>query len=175
MNRRSSIGSLAVLAAVAVVAVLVSSAALAQTGGPYSYYSVTPCRVVDTRCTPGVVDASCPGVAVGNGIPALVGNAAGRNFTMRGNCGVPTSAAAVSLNATIIPQTATPGNFFLTLWPSGGTMPTVSTLNFTQADVALANGAIVPLKASGTPDLAAFVATFDNAHLILDITGYFAP
>lgn len=175
MNRRSSLGSLAAMAALAVVVVLASSAALAQTGGPYSYYSVTPCRVVDTRCTPGVVDAGCPGVATGNGIPALVGNGAARDFTMRGNCGVPAGAAAVSLNATIIPLTVTPGNFFLTLWPSGGTMPTVSTLNFTQSDVALANGAIVPLKASGTPDLAAFAATFDTAHLILDITGYFAP
>lgn len=175
MNRRSSLGSLAVAAAVALAAVLVSSAALAQTGGPYSYYSVTPCRVVDTRCTPGVVDANCPGVAAGNGVPALVGNGAARSFTMRGNCGVPTAAAAVSLNATIVPQTATVGNFFLTLWPAGGSMPTVSTLNFTQADIALANGAIVPLGASGSPDLSAFVATYDTSHLILDITGYFAP
>ena len=41
-----------------------------------------------------------------------------------------------SLNATVVPLTTTAGNFFLTLWPSGGGQPVVSTLNFTQADTA---------------------------------------
>lgn len=142
--------------------------------GPYSYFAVTPCRVVDTRCQTGVATGGCPFLDTPNGQPALVGNGPPRDFKMRGNCGVPTTAVAVSLNATIVPQTSTPGNFYLSLWPSGGAQPTVSTLNFTQNDVALANGAIVPVS-TNTNDLSAFASTFNTAHLILDITGYFAP
>lgn len=138
------------------------------------YYPVTPCRVVDTRCAPGVATEFCPLLAAPNGTPAMIGNGTPRSFKMRGNCGVPTTATAVSLNATVLPQTAVPGNFFLTLWPSGGAMPVVSTLNFTESDTAIANGAIVPISTAAN-DLTAFTATFDTAHLIIDITGYFAP
>lgn len=138
------------------------------------YYPLTPCRVVDTRCEPGAATEFCPLLAAPNGLPAMVGNGVPRSFMMRGNCGVPTSATAVSLNATVVPLTAVPGNFFLTLWPSGGSMPVVSTLNFTESDTAIANGAIVPIS-TATNDITAFTATFDTAHLILDITGYFAP
>jgi hypothetical protein len=91
-----------------------------------------------------------------------------RDFTVRGNCGIPTTAKAVSLNVTITGATQ---SSFLTLWPSGGARPVVSTINFNQNDPALANGAIVGVSTTAT-DLSVY-NNFGNAHVILDVTGYF--
>lgn len=140
-------------------AALLPSLAEAQ-AGPFQYYALTPCRVADTRNANGV-----------NGGPVVVGNGGARNFRIQGNCGVPVGAAAVTLNVTIAGPT---GSGFLTIWPSGGAQPLVSTINFTTADAALANGAIVPLS-SNTDDLSIFYGGAGTVHVILDVTGYFAP
>ncbi len=124
--------------------------------GPYQFFAVAPCRVVDTRNPAGT-----------NGGPILGSNAQ-RDFAVRGNCGVPTSAKAVSLNVTITGATT---SSFLTLWPSGGARPNVSTINFAQTDVALANGAIVGLSTAST-DLSVYNNS-GSVHVILDVTGYF--
>lgn len=134
---------------------ILAGAAEAQSG-PLQYYAISPCRVVDTRNANSV-----------NGGPILSSGVT-RNFAVRGNCGVPTTAKAVTMNVTVN-QPSAPSH--LTLWPSGGTMPTVSTINFTNADGALANGAIVPLS-TATQDLSA-ASCCANVHLILDVTGYF--
>jgi hypothetical protein len=128
---------------------LFASALHAQTG-PYSFFAITPCRAVDTR-------GSSP-----------VGQGQQRNFAIRGVCGVPTTAAAVSINVSITGATTTS---FLTVWPTGGARPNVSTINFTAADQALGNGAIVGLGTTPT-DLAVFNAS-GSVHVLIDITGYF--
>jgi hypothetical protein len=106
-----------------------------------------------------------------------------QNFKVRGvgqwdgtgDCGVPTSAVAVSLNATLV----TPGsNGNFRIWPYGGTMPTVSTLNPLKTDTAIANGAIVPLPAynPSNPDISVRFTAYpkeSGVHLVLDVTGYF--
>jgi hypothetical protein len=58
----------------------------------------------------------------------------------------------------------------LTLWPAGVPQPFVSTLNAYDGQVT-ANMAIVPAGTAGA--INAFAT--QNTHLILDITGYFAP
>jgi hypothetical protein len=145
-----------------VVAATVLTASLATAAGPLQFYSVTPCRVVDTRGPNGLTGGP-PLAAFGT-----------RNFPMRGRCGIDSAAIAVSLNVTVV----TPGSSgYLTLWPSGTTQPVVSTINFTPADTALANGAIVPL-ASGpmsNSEVAVFNGSPAATHLLLDVTGYFAP
>ena len=64
---------------------------------------------------------------------------------------------------------------FFSMWPAGGTFPVVSTLNFLAGEPAIANGAIVPLGASATQDLALAYGTAGGGqtHAILDVTGYF--
>ena len=119
------------IAAVAFFACGMAVSASAQTG-PYQFFALTPCRVVDTRNATGV-----------NGGPAL--GATSRDFQIRGFCGVPTTARAVSLNVTVTNAT---GFSWLTLWPSGQPMPVVSTINFDASVSALANGAIVGLSAN---------------------------
>ena len=138
------------------IAGMLSAVSAAAQTGPYQFFAVAPCRVVDTRNPTST-----------NGGPIL-GTGTQRNFAIRGSCGVPTTAKAVSLNVTVTAATTTS---FLTLWPSGGTRPVVSTINFTQNDAALANGAIVGLSTSST-DLSVFNSS-GNVHVILDVTGYF--
>jgi hypothetical protein len=129
--------------------------AFAQSG-PYQYFPLSPCRAVDTR----------GGVST-NGGP-IMGTDSTRNFQMRGVCGVPTTAKAVSLNVTVTQATA---GSWLAVWPSGQTRPVVSMINFEPSDPALANGIIVGLS-TNTQDLSVY-NNFGNVHVIIDITGYF--
>jgi serine protease len=144
-----------VLLAVSAVLLFGAATASAQTG-PFSFFAVAPCRVVDTRNPVST-----------NGGPVM-GQGVTRTFAIRNNCGVPAGAAAVSLNVTV--ANATTGSF-LTIWPAGITRPVVSTINFTQNDPSLANGAIVALGA-GSPDLSVFNSG-GSVHVIIDITGFF--
>ena len=91
-----------------------------------------------------------------------------RMFTVPSSaCSIPTTAQAYVTNATVIPS----GVFgFLTMWPGGQNRPTVSTLN--AIDGALtSNAAIVPAGPGGGIQ----VYTSDASHMLLDISGYFAP
>ena len=96
-------------------------------------------------------------------------------------CGIPATAKAVSLNATIVTPTV---DGFFSMWPSGGVFPVVSTINFLAFEPALANGAIVPLSAAPVAcplpgpgcDLSLAYGTANGAgttHAVLDVTGYF--
>lgn len=114
-----------------------------------SYYPTNPCRVFDTRTTNGPVLTGQRDVAV----PASV-------------CGLPATAKAYSLNATVVPPAALG---YLTLWPSGGTMPVVSTLNALEGGI-VSNAAIVPTL---NGSITAFASA--TTELILDANGYFAP
>jgi hypothetical protein len=85
---------------------------------------------------------------------------------MLSGCGAPAAAQSFVLNATVVP----PAPFgFLTLWPQGATKPFVSTLNAGDG-VVTSNMAIVPT----TNGLISSFAS-DPVHLVLDISGYFAP
>ena len=116
-----------------------------------SLYPVVPCRVLDTR-------------TVGNGQPfsgTLVVDVLGSP------CAPPSTAQAYVFNATVVP----PGPLgFLSLWPDGGSLPVVSTLNAADGAVT-SNMAIVPASKQGKIDAYAT----DLTQLILDISSYFAP
>jgi DNA-binding beta-propeller fold protein YncE len=119
--------------------------------------NVTPCRLVDTRGADGQF-----------GGPAIPGGTY-RSFPIpqNTNCNIPSSAAAYSLNVTVVPIT-TLG--YLTIWPTPETQPLVSTLNSPDGRVK-ANAAIVPAGVSGS--VSVYVSNTTN--VILDIDGYFAP
>jgi hypothetical protein len=121
----------------------------------YDYYTLSPCRLVDTRLANGPL-----------GGPALQPNAI-RTFTLAGTCGVPVGAKAVSLNLAVT-QPAVTG--FLRMYPADQGVPLASAINFV-AGQTLANNAILPIDATG-----AIKVKTDSAgtvHLILDVTGYF--
>ena len=91
-----------------------------------------------------------------------------RNFTLTGQCGIPASAAAISLNVTV---TNTQGPGFILIYPQGGAQPNVSTLNYV-AGQTIANAAVVPLGTGGGVTVIAGVSGTD---LILDTNGYYGP
>jgi hypothetical protein len=129
---------------------------------PLQFVPITPCRVADTRNPPGPLG----GPLLSSGQP--------RSFPIpQGACGIPATAQAYSLNVTAVP-TGPLG--YLTIWPTGVTMPTVSLLNSLDGRVK-ANAAIVPAGTSGAVTVVA--SAYNNlptlTNVILDINGYFAP
>ena len=118
------------------------------------FYKLTPCRIVDTR-------------GGHNGGTLQAGME--RDYTIPGNCGVPSSATAYSFNITVIPPVG--GLDYLTVWPKGETQPVVSTLNDNTGTI-VANAAIVP---AGGQNATAFYPHSNNTDLLVDVNGYFAP
>jgi len=125
--------------------------------GALQFVAVTPCRVADTRNPDGEF-----------GGPPIQGGTF-RNFAIPDNlnCGIPNTAAAYSLNVTVVPQGPLG---YLTVWPTGESQPTVSTLNSLDGRVK-ANAAIVPAGANE----AVSVFASNTTDVVLDIDGYFAP
>ena len=87
---------------------------------------------------------------------------------MASGCGLPSTAKAYSLNATVVPSKGILQ--YLTLWGAGQPEPFVSTLNSFDGSV-VANAAIVPAGSGGS--VTAYVT--DPTNLILDVNGFFAP
>jgi hypothetical protein len=121
------------------------------------FYTLPPCRLIDTRTPPGP-----PG-----GGPALVAGAQ-RTFTVVGRCSIPVGARAIAVNMAVTESTA-PGN--LILFPGGASVPAVSAINY-GAGRTRANNGIVPLSVGGT--IGVFVnQSSGTAHFILDVSGFF--
>ena len=120
------------------------------------YYTVTPCRVADTRGPTGPY-----------GGPALNANA-DRSFVIVGQCGIPATARAVAYNFTVTQPTAL-GD--VRMVPAGIALPLASTLNW-RAGQTRANNAIVPLPPTG--DINAHVDQVSGTvQLLIDVVGYF--
>jgi hypothetical protein len=124
--------------------------------GGLSLYPVVPCRVIDTR------------PPLGNG--SFKGTLSPPVDVVNSPCAVPSTAQAYVFNATVVP-TGSLG--YLTLWPDGGSMPLVSTLNALDG-IVTSNLAIVPAGTAGKIDAYADINTAPT-DLILDISSYFAP
>ena len=120
------------------------------------FVPVTPCRIADTRNPTGAF-----------GGPPIAGGQT-RNFAIpQSACGIPATAAAYSLNVTVVPN----GQLnYLTVWPTGQPIPTVSLLNSIDGRTK-ANAAIVPAGTSGS--ISVFAYTPASTNVILDINGYF--
>ena len=124
---------------------------------PLPFIAVNPCRVADTRGN---------GFTGPYGPPALVANAT-RNFTITGQCGIPSTAAAVSFNFAALNVGAI-GD--LRVFPAGSGVPLVSTLNYNGNTPNIANAAVVPLGTGGAITVQADATGID---LIIDVNGYY--
>ena len=130
--------------------------------GGLRFYPVTPCRVADTRAPAGFTGQFGP--------PAMSGGTT-RTFNIpASSCGIPATAAAYSLNFTVVPAAGGPAAN-LTTWPAGAasSMPNVSTLNY--YGTVVANAAIVPAGLNGAIN----VFVNQTTDVLFDINGYFAP
>lgn len=167
MNRKHTVLTFAVML---LLAGIVAGEARAQSG-PYDYYAITPCRVADTR------SSSYNSGSYLNGTPTLPSDPTGsltRAFFVKGQCGVPGTAKAVTVNATVVNPTL---GGWLALWPAGISWSGISTLNFTAGAGATANGAIVPLSTCAPPcgdlNVRYGAAASNSLDFVLDVTGYF--
>jgi len=118
------------------------------------FYTLVPCRVLDTR------DGAVP-IASGS---TLV-------FPVAGNCGIPSTARAVSLNITVV---APSGVGYVTLFQGGEGPPPTAAINFT-AGLTRSNNAALALSSDGTGTLSARVmmAGGGAVHVVVDVNGYF--
>ena len=126
------------------------------TSAALAFYPLTPCRVADTRNATGAL-----------GGPSMAGGSSRAFPVLSTNCNIPSTAKAYSFNVTAVPH-STLG--YLSIWPTGQTQPVVSTLN-SLTGVVTANAAIVEAGTGG--DVSVFAE--QDADVILDVNGYFAP
>jgi hypothetical protein len=122
---------------------------------PLAFHTLTPCRVIDTRGPGGPL-----------GAPALTAKTT-RTFAVAGNCGVPASAAAISVNVTVA-QSTTAGD--LRLFAGGASLPLVSTINY-GAGQTRANNAVTSLGATGLA--VRCDQPSGTVEAIVDVNGYF--
>jgi len=136
---------------VGLIGVLVS--ALATSGSPATrLFTVPPCRVLDTR-----------------GASPLLANTS-RTVPVTGGCAVPSSAASVVANLTIVGPSAAGA---LVIYPAGSSVPGTSTLNF-RAGATRANNAQVLLSSGGSAEFLLAAANGSSANLLVDVVGYFS-
>jgi hypothetical protein len=135
------------------ISACVQTAPISPTSG--SFYSVAPCRLLDTR----------------NSSPLTAGVT--YELAAAGLCGIATTATSVSVNVTDVNATH---NGFMTFWPAQSTIPGTSTLNFTAGRVR-ANNAIFVLAPGffGSPGAIwfAYSAGSGTSDVLVDVNGYF--
>jgi hypothetical protein len=125
-----------------------------------SFYTLSPCRLVDTREAAGPL-----------GGPSLVSGAV-RNFPLlSAGCGLPDTAKAVSLNVTVV-SPSNGGN--VAAYPGDGPVPTSSVINF-NAGQTIANNCVIGLSRAGDGSLnvRAYVVGPGTTDFLIDINGYF--
>jgi hypothetical protein len=120
-----------------------------------SYYTVTPCRIFDSR------DRGLGGpVALAAGMDGVV--------QVAGYCTVPTTAKAVSLNVTVVSPSEA-GH--LRLFASDTARPGTSSINYASGRTRASN-AVVSLGGEGA--LVVYVnQPSGTVHVVLDVNGYF--
>jgi len=124
------------------------------------YFPVTQCRVSHTN----------DGSFTGSFGPPIFTDQTSRTIpiTASTKCpGVPASAKAYALNATVIPNGSSMP--FLTIWPSGQPQPNASVINAFEGQT-VSSGFIVPAGTNGSVDIFAFRQT----HVVLEMAGYFS-
>lgn len=117
------------------------------------FYTVSPCRVFDSRATIAGSLAS--------GVPRLL--------VFGTSCGVPVGARAVAVNVTVLAPSAQGKVVF---YPGTNPVPATSTINY-PPESNLANNAILPLDAASTLAMVATLQDHGSVDVLIDVAGYF--
>ena len=138
------------LITVTTVTVASPATVIAETA-PSRFVPVRPCRLLDTRESPGRALRATKTAVV----------------SVAGRCGVGNGAVAAALTLTAI-EPAEPG--YATMFPTGSKRPVASALNYASGET-IANMQLVQVGAGGDVS----VYTLRTAHFVVDVTGYFVP
>lgn len=134
-------------------------------GAATSFFTLTPCRLLDTRNPPGLT-----------GGPALTANVA-RSVQLNTSCGIPATATALSLNVTVV---NTPGTGSLRVFPGHlDAVPNTNVVSYragtTRADNVVV--ALSPASHAGTVTtrngMLKLYSTLSGVHVVVDVNGYF--
>ncbi|MFY9822509.1 MAG: glycoside hydrolase domain-containing protein [Thermoanaerobaculia bacterium] len=119
------------------------------------FYTVTPCRLLDTRSSFARLSGAL------------------YQLQVTGSCGIPSSATAIAANVTVVNGT---GLGSVAIWPANLTQTNTSAINFAQGQIR-ANNATLMLSTDGLGNLrySPSVAGNGSVDLIVDVSGYFAP
>jgi len=123
---------------------------------PTGFFTLPPCRVVDTR------NATGP-----SGGPALVATQT-RTLPIAGSCGIPASAVAVSANLTAIGSAAG----VISLFPGNALPLGTSNVNF-GAGQTRAGNSVLMLATDGTGTLGVLNSSSTATQFLIDVNGYF--
>jgi hypothetical protein len=137
-------------------AVIADAQGLGTITRPAAFYTATPCRLLDSRQAAGSW----------GGTPLAAGQE--RSLTVRGTCGIPETALAVSINVTAVDATSL-GH--LRIFPAGTPRPGSSSLNFT-AGKTRANNAVAPLGSGGALTFYSGQSA-GTVHVVVDVNGWF--
>ena len=128
-----------------------------------NFYTLAPCRVVDTRNANGPLGGPVMSAGQVRSFPML---------SLASGCGISATARALSVNVTVVPVS---GSGFARLFPGDAAPPPTSTVNF-PAGVVRANNGVFGLSRAGDGSLAVLVNAgggTGQAHVIIDVNGYF--
>ena len=161
----NSVSVLAPAHAAGVVNVVVSKpgSSVTRTGGFFygnpaassRFYTVTPCRIVDTR----------GGALIAGG---ALGAGAQRTWDLT-QCGIPDNAVAVSANVTVTGPTA---GGYLAFYPGDAIPLGTSTIQFL-AGTTRATNTTLRLATNGTRTAGVQNASGGTVHVIVDVNGYY--
>jgi hypothetical protein len=137
-----------------VLALVSSGAALGQSVAS-DFYTVTPCRIYDSRTEDG---------------PFAPGEQ--RELQVATSCGIPAEAVAVAANITAVAPTGN-GNFAVFPDPL---RPTATYSTSFRTGITAAAGGLYPLSSDGLGTLSLLASLpAGGVDLVLDVTGYFLP
>ena len=132
---------------------------VAPSGSAVLFYTVTGCRLIDTRGPDGPL-----------GGPALAPSGVlDRIFAVTGTCGIPPEATALSVNVTAL---SGPGGGMLSIYQGDGALSGTSTISFA-AGQTRANNALLQLATDGSGTIKVNNTAAAPVHLVLDVNGYF--
>jgi hypothetical protein len=123
------------------------------------FYTLPPCRVLDTRNATGPL-----------GAPSLQPGATRTFDVAASTCGIPATARAISVNLAV---TGPVGPGHLTLYPGDAVLaPLASTINFS-ANQTRANNTLLALASDGSGTIKVLAGTGGTVDFILDVNGFF--
>jgi glucose/arabinose dehydrogenase/PKD repeat protein len=129
---------------------------LSVDGGPTDFFTLNPCRVLDTRGALGPL-----------GGPALAAGQT-RTFPLHGVCGIPATARALAVNLTVVAPTAA-GH--VRMYAADELAPSTAVTSFRAGQT---RGSQAFVRLSSTGEIAVFAGmSSGTAHVVLDVSGYF--
>lgn len=131
---------------------------VATSTGPLAFYTLTPCRLLDTR------DPFGPA-----GGPALPPGRQ-RVIVAKGRCGIPADARALSVNVSVVSPA---GAGSLAFFPGDAAPPANTTAISFRLGTTRSNNAQLMLAGSGSTALGVANAAATSVHLVVDVNGYF--